>query len=324
MKILITGGAGYIGSVLVPMLLDEGHDVTVLDRFIYGDSSLAACVRYPNFHPFRVDVRDYGSVKPYLKDADAIIPLAALVGAPLCELNPVDAELVNRQALLWLFNEIPNNDQTIIMPTTESVYGTNAEVCTEETECAPLSKYGRDKLEVETALLERDRAVSLRLATVFGFSPRMRLDLLINDFTWRALKDRSISVFEAAYRRTSVHVRDVAAAFLHTLEMKDYSTEGGKFVERTRSGIYNVGAVHCTKLELCNAIQRQVPHFSYVVMGTPPKDSFGRDPDQRNYIVSDAKIRSTGFDPLMTLDAGISELLKGYEMLSNNRHGNVP
>lgn len=306
MKILVTGGAGYIGSILVPKLLDAGHEVTVIDNFLYRQSSLAEVCRHPKFKVYRADVRDIKAVSDHAKDADVIIPLAALVGAPLCDLNPVDAELVNLRAPLALF-EILSNDQLVVMPTTESVYGSNESVCTEETTSNPLSTYGRHKVEVEKALMSRTNSVSLRLATVFGMSPRMRLDLLINDFTWRALKDRAMVVFEGKYRRTCVHVTDVARAFMHVLEH-------GEMVGQ----IYNVGAVTVTKLYLCKAIKAQLPHFVFV------EAEVGKDADQRDYTVSDEKIRKTGYLPQVTLTEGITELLTGYKMLSNNRYGNMP
>jgi len=308
-NILVTGGAGYIGSVLVPMLLEAGHRVTVLDNARYQDNTLALCCINPLFAQHRVDVRDIEAVKPYLRDADCLIPLAALVGAPLCDLDPVDAILTNLRAPLGLF-ELCSRDQLIIMPTTESVYGAAAELCTENTPRRPLSTYGEHKVAVEDALLERGNSVSLRLATVFGMSPRMRLDLLVNDFTWRALKDRAFVVFEGHYRRTSVHVRDVARAFLHA-------------IDKELRGVFNVGAVHCTKLWLCEKLRQQVPYFSYEE-ASAPKDAQGRDPDQRNYVVLDAKIRATGYEPRITLEQGITELLMGYRMMGNNRHGNLP
>ena len=311
MKITMTGGAGYVGSVLVPLLLKEGYEVTVLDNFQYKENSLALCCRHPNFSVHRVDIRDTASLKPFLKEADVVIPLAALVGAPICDRKPHEAYHINLLAQLSILEAV-GHDQRVIMPTTESVYGSNAEICTEETACAPLSTYGKHKLEVEEDLLRHTNSVSLRLATVFGMSPRMRLDLLINDFTWRSLHDRAIVVFEGHYRRTSVHVQDVAAAFLHMLKY-----------DRLK-GIFNVGNVHCTKVELCEAIQRQVSHFSWSETTNVPKDEMGKDPDQRNYIVSDEKIRKEGFHYGWDLESGIKELLKGYVMLDNNRYGNVP
>lgn len=303
MKILVTGAAGYIGSILTPMLLAEGHSVTALDRFIYGnDTALASCCANPNFKIHRVDCRDMDAVRPHVKDADVVIPLAGLVGVPLGNLNPVDAELLNLKAQIGLF-DLLSHDQLVVMPTTESSYGSNADVCTEATPLNPLSTYALHKVAVEEALMARGNSISLRLATVFGMSPRMRLDLLVNDFTWRALKDRAFVVFEGKYRRTCVHVRDVASAFLHALDLP--------------MGIYNVGACTMTKLSLCESISLQVPGFTYV------EAPIAKDPDQRDYVVSMDKLEATGFHPGWTLEAGITELLKGYRAISNNRFGNV-
>ena len=302
MHILVPGGAGFIGSVLVPRLLAEGHRVTVLDSFLYRENSLAACCAHPNFDVYRVDCRDVPAVRPYLQDADVVIPLAGLVGAPVGDLNPVDAELLNLRAQINLFLQL-SAQQLVIMPTTESSYGKNAAICTEETPLNPLSTYARHKVKVEEALMDRINSTSLRLATVFGMSPRLRLDLLVNDFVWRAVKEKSIVVFEGHYTRTSVHVSDVARAFIHALDLAP-------------GQIYNVGAVTTTKIELCKAIQKQV-QFAYI------EGAIGWDSDQRNYHVSDAKFRATGFAPLVTLDQGIAELVKGYRTISNNRYGNV-
>lgn len=304
MKIMITGAAGYIGSILTPMLLAEGHEVVALDRFIYdNDTALASCSANPRFTQYRVDCRDMDAVRPHVAGADVVIPLAGLVGVPLGNLNPVDAELLNLKAQLGLFNLL-SHDQLVVMPTTESSYGSNLEICTEETKLNPLSTYALHKVAVEDALLARGNSISLRLATVFGMSPRMRLDLLVNDFTWRALKDRAFVVFEGKYRRTCVHVRDVARAFCHAID----TLEGG---------IYNVGACTMTKLTLCEEIAKQVPGFTYV------EAPIGTDPDQRDYIVSDEKIRATGYRPEWTLEAGIAELLKGYRALQGYRHRNA-
>lgn len=304
MKILVTGGSGYIGSVLTPMLLQEGHSVTVLDSMLYGQQSLALCAGHPNFDVYRVDCRDANAVRPYLAPADVVIPLAALVGAPLCDLNPVDAELINLKAPLELFTML-SSDQLVIMPTTESVYGKNAELCTEDTPTNPLSTYGLHKKHVENAMLARGNSISLRLATVFGMSPRMRLDLLVNDFVWRAQKDRAFVVFEGNARRTVVHVRDVAKAMIHALTLD------------SAFGIYNVGSVTVSKVSLCEAIKKQVPGFHYV------EAQYGTDPDARDYVVSDAKIRATGYEPDWELEAGIAELLKGYRIMRNTVYGNV-
>ena len=307
LRILVTGGAGFIGSILVPMLVEEGYDVTVVDSFIYrqqGATGLATMCRYPNFHIFRGDVRDPDALKPHLASADVIIPLAALVGAPLCNLNPVDAELVNYHHPKRLF-KLLSKDQLCVMPTTESAYGSNAEVCTEETPINPLSTYALHKAHVEEALLQRENSISLRLATVYGMSPRMRLDLLVNDFAWKAWKEGSILIFEHNFNRTVLHVRDAARAFLHALS------------EHFEHGIYNVGNDTVTKLGLCDELKKRLPNFYYTLM------PIGKDADQRNYQVSSAKLKATGFEYSVSLDQGIDELLKGFPMLTNSLHGNV-
>lgn len=306
MKILVTGGAGYLGSVLVPRLLEKGHKVTVLDTFAYGnDSTLAAYCAHPNFDIYRVDCRDISAMRPHLK-ADVIMPLAALVGAPICNLNPLDAQVLNLSAQIDLFNAL-SKDQRVINPSTESVYGRNTELCDESTPVAPLVSYGVQKLKVEKALSERGNAISFRQATLFGMSPRMRLDLMVNDFTWRAVKDRSLIVFEGGAMRTMCHVVDAARAFVHCL---DLNTKGHE--------IYNVGSIAISKVSLCAAIKEQVPEFCYV------EQQFSADPDARDYRVSEAKLEATGYKPSMTLETGIRELLAGYRCLSNSRHSNMP
>lgn len=305
MRILIPGGAGYLGSILVPMLVADGHEVTVIDRFLHKPSevSLAFLARHPNFDIHRVDVRDFEQVKPHLKAADVVIPLAGLVGAPLCDLNPVDAELVNLKHPLELIANL-SHDQVCIMPTTESAYGSNDEICTEETPTNPLSSYAKHKAIVEDALLQHEQSCSLRLATVFGMSPRMRLDLLVNDFAWKAYREGSILLFEHHFRRTMLHVVDASRAFIHAMD-------------KNLRGVYNVGDIHLTKLSLCDAIKKKLPKFYYTLM------PIGTDKDQRNYEVSSAKLQATGFDFTMDLSAGLDELLKGFRALGNNRYGNV-
>ena len=305
MKILVTGSHGYLGCVLVPMLLKEGHHVTALDNLLFGQSVLLEHSRNENFETHKVDVRDVSAVKPFLAGADVVIPLAGLVGAPICNQNPVDAELLNVTATQGLIDLLAPS-QLIIFPSSESVYGKQAELCDENTPAAPLVSYGRQKLAIERYLEGRANSISFRMATLFGLSERQRLDLLCNDFTWRALKDRALVVFEAHAMRTCLHVADAARAFLHCLPMRPEKHE-----------VYNIGSVVVSKLGLCEAIKRQLPEFFYV------EAQFATDPDARNYVVSDAKIRATGYAPTMTLDAAISELLRGYRMLSNNRHSNV-
>lgn len=318
MHILVTGGAGFIGSILVPELLKEGHKVVVIDNFMYSDTSLLGCCAHPNFDVHRVDCRDENAVRPHLKNADVVIPLASLVGVPAGNRNPVDAELINLRAPLALFNML-SHDQLAICPTTESSYGSNADICTEETPLNPLSIYAQHKVYVEDALMARGNSISLRLATVFGMSPRMRLDLLVNDFTYRAQRDRAFVVFEGAYRRTCVHVRDVARAFLHAIgsEIKWPDANRRANPNGLALGIYNVGACTMTKLSLCEAIAKQVPGFTFV------EAPVGTDPDKRDYIVDSSKIQATGFSYDWTLDNGIEELLKGYRCLSIGPHRNA-
>ena len=309
MNILVTGGAGYIGSILVPALLAEGHSVTVLDSFLYNQTSLLDCCNNPNLAIVRGDVRDERVVLPLLAKADAVMPLACLVGAPLCAQKPIEARSINLDAILMLLRHA-SPAQLFVSPTTNSGYGVGQEgvYCTEETPMNPISLYGRLKVELEKALLDHG-AVSLRLATVCGISPRMRLDLLVNDFTYRAVTDRFIVLFEAHFKRNYIHVRDVARAFLHALANFD-SMKGQP---------YNVGLsdANLSKMELCLEIKKQVPDFT--IMEAP----VGKDPDQRNYIISNDKIEATGFHPQVSIQSAIAELIKGYQVLRRNQYSNV-
>src|SRR6188474_3181895 len=282
-NVLVTGGAGYIGAILVPALLERSFSVTVVDNFMYGQDSLAAVCYHPNFSLVRGDVRSLDTMRPLLKDADIIIPLAALVGAPLCDRDPLAATSTNKQAIIDMLGLI-SRDQRVLLPITNSGYGVGeaGKFCTEETPIRPVSLYGRDKVEVETVLLDRHpSAISLRLATVFGMSPRMRLDLLVNDFTYRAYRDRFIVLFEAHFKRNYLHVRDAAAAFLHAIDN----------FESLKGEPYNVGLsdANLSKWELCERIQKQLPKFVFM------ESQVGKDPDQRDYIVSNDKIERTGF-----------------------------
>ena len=309
-NILVTGGAGYLGSTMVPMLLALGHKVTVVDNFMFKQSSLNQLCHDPNFDVVRGDIRSEATMAPLLKKADVIIPLAAYVGAPLCNADPVGAQTVNHDAIVMMLKHV-SAEQAILMPTTNSAYGTGDEnnFCTEVSPLRPISKYAIDKVAVEKKLMERENSISFRLATVFGMSPRMRLDLLVNDFAWRAVNDRFIVLFEGHFKRNYVHVRDVAFAFLHGL----------KNFEKMRGQIYNVGMsdANLSKTELCEILKRHLPEFYYV------EAAVGKDPDQRNYIVSNAKIEATGYHPSVKIDDGIAELIKGYRMIRNSVHGNI-
>lgn len=309
-SILITGGAGYIGSTLAPALLAAGHRVTVLDNFLFGQASLNQLCSDPNFDVYRGDAREAAVLEPLLRTADIIIPLAALVGAPLCNADKIGAESTNRDAILTLVR-LADKQQRILMPVTNSGYGIGQEgkFCTEETELRPITLYGRTKVEAERAVLDRGNAITLRLATVFGMSPRMRIDLLVNDFVYRAVQDRSVMLFEAHFKRNYIHIRDVARAFLHAIDN----------FETMRGEPYNVGLsdANLSKLELCSKIREQVPNFVFF------EAPIGEDPDKRDYIVSNEKIERTGFRPLFSLDDGIRELIKGYRMIRNTVYGNV-
>jgi nucleoside-diphosphate-sugar epimerase len=309
-NILVTGGAGYLGSILVPDLLALGHRVTVLDSFMYRQTSLNHVCHDPNFTVVRGDIRLKSTIAPLLKTADVIIPLAALVGAPVCNQDPVGATSTNRDAIITMLNHL-SQQQRMLMPTTNSAYGTGDKngFCTEESPLRPISQYAMEKVEVERHLMEHPGAISLRLATVFGMSPRMRLDLLVNDFTYRAVYDRFVVLFESSFKRNYIHVRDVSRAFQHALSNFD----------RMKGQIYNVGLsdANISKRELCERIRAAVPHFVFL------EAPVGKDPDQRNYIVSNAKIESTGFKATTSLDDGIRELVKGFAMIRNTVHGNI-
>jgi len=309
-NILVTGGAGYLGSTMVPDLLAAGHKVTVLDNFMFKQTSLNHCCYHPNFTVVKGDIRQKDTMSALMKEADVIIPLAALVGAPLCSLDPIGATTINHDAI-ELMLKLLSKDQIVLMPTTNSAYGTGDKnnYCNEESPLRPISQYAIEKVEIEKELMQHPNAISFRLATVFGMSPRMRIDLLVNDFTYRAVNDRFVVLFESHFKRNYIHVRDVSRVFQHALNNHD----------AMKGEIYNVGLsnANVSKKELCEHIQKKVPDFIFI------DEQIGKDPDQRNYIVSNEKIESTGFKTEFSLDRGIGELLKGYTMIKNSRYGNV-
>jgi nucleoside-diphosphate-sugar epimerase len=309
-SILLTGGAGYLGAVMVPALLAAGHRVTVLDNFLFKQNSLAAVCADPAFDVVRGDARDAAVLRPLVAKADIVIPLAALVGAPMCDADRIAAQSTNFDAVRTLL-DLLSPQQRVLMPVTNSGYGVGeqGQFCTEESPLKPLSLYGRSKVAAEAAVLDRGNALSFRLATVFGMSPRMRIDLLVNDFVYRALYDRAIILFEPHFKRNFIHIRDVARAFLHGIAQ----------FETLRDRAYNLGLsdANLSKWELCERIQAQLPNFAFL------EAPIGEDPDKRDYIVSNARIEGTGFQPAYSLDAGIAELIKGYRMLRNSRYSNV-
>jgi len=310
LSILVTGGAGYIGSILVPALLAEGHRVTVLDNFMFGQAPLNQLCADPSFNVQKGDARDPDVLKPLLKEVDLIIPLAALVGAPICDNDKVAAESTNRDAVLTLM-KLATPEQRLMMPITNSGYGVgeSGKFCTEDTPLRPISLYGRTKVEAEQAVLDRENSISFRLATVFGMSPRMRIDLLVNDFVYRAVNDRAVVLFEPHFKRNYIHVRDVARVFVHGIDN----------FERMRGRPYNVGLsdANLSKWELCAQIRKHLPNFVFF------EAPIGEDPDKRDYIVSNERIKDAGFVPEFSLDDGIRELIKGYRMLRKSTYGNI-
>jgi nucleoside-diphosphate-sugar epimerase len=309
-NILITGGAGYLGSVMTPALLEAGHRVTVLDNFMFAQNSLAQLCVNDRFDVVRGDARDMEIVAPLAAKADIVIPLAAIVGAPMCDRDQVAATTTNLDAVRDLAKSL-SPAQRILMPITNSGYGIGeaGKECTEDSPLRPITLYGRTKVEAERVALDRGNAISFRLATVFGMSPRLRIDLLVNDFVHRAVTDRTVVLFEAHFKRNYIHIRDVARAFLHGLDN----------FEAMKDMPYNVGLsdANLSKAELCERIKKHVPNFVYL------EAPVGEDPDKRDYIVSNARIEQTGFKPAYSLDDGIRELMKGYRMIRNTVYGNV-
>lgn len=309
-RVLVTGAAGYLGSILCEHLLDKGYHVTALDNLIYGPSALFHLCANPNFDFIKGDVRDEKLLNGLVKQADAIIPLAAIVGASACDRDPWLARSINLEAIQML-NRLRSPQQLIVFPNTNSGYGatSGAMYCTEESPLEPITLYGQVKVEAELALLDSPNVITLRLATVFGMSPRMRLDLLVNHFVYAALTDGYIVIFEKDFKRNYIHVRDVADCFLHCIEN----------AEPMLGRPYNLGldAANLSKEELALKVKEYIPNF-YIHFAP-----IGEDPDKRNYIVSNQRLREAGFEAKRSLDEGIAELLKGYRMLGRGQFKNV-
>jgi nucleoside-diphosphate-sugar epimerase len=309
-KILVTGGAGYIGSILVPTLLGKGYNVTVLDNLMYNQSSLLPCCSNPGFNFLRGDICDETLMTSLVPKFDIIIPLAAIVGAPACKANLTLAKIVNYDANMMLL-KLLSSSQQVLFPNTNSGYGVGGKdaFCTEESPLQPVSEYGIWKVEIEKALLDEGSAITFRLATVFGVSPRMRLDLLVNDFTYRAYRDKFIVLFEEHFRRNYIHIMDIANTFIFGINNYD----------KMKGQTFNVGmsSANLTKRQLCDKIKEYVPDL--YIHSAP----IGEDPDKRDYIVSNEKLESLGWKTNCTLDDGIKELLKGFRMMRVNQYGNI-
>jgi nucleoside-diphosphate-sugar epimerase len=301
-RVLVTGGLGYLGSITCEHLLAAGYEVTALDSLIYeGGQGLYHLCAHPDFDFIKGDVRDEAVMRKALRRADAVIHLAGIVGASACDRDPAMATSVNLDSVK-LLNRLRSPEQLVVFPNTNSGYGVTAgtSLCTEETPLEPISLYGRTKCQAERALLDSPNAVTFRLATVFGMSPRMRLDLLVNHFVHAAVKDGYLVLFEKDFKRNFVHVRDVADCFLHAL------ANGAEMAGRP----YNLGldSANLSKEQLALAVKKHVPKF-YIHFAP-----IGEDPDKRNYVVSSARLRDAGFEARRSLDAGIVELIKGYRM----------
>ena len=298
-NILVTGGAGYIGSILVPMLLQRGYKVRVLDNLMYGGKSLLPCFAYPDFEFMRGDVRKIEDLRTALEDMDAIVHLAAIVGFPACKKHPQLAEEVNHQATVLL--EGLRHDRPMIYASTGSNYGAlTDDVCTEETPLNPLTIYGKTKTAAEAYLLKRGNVVAYRYATAFGVAPRLRLDLLINDFVYQAVKNRNLIIYEKSFKRTFINVRDIALSMIYALEN----------FGRMRDEVYNVGSndMNYSKEEVALMIKDRIDYYLHFA-------EIGKDEDQRNYVVSSEKINKAGFSTTVGIDEGIDELIKVMDVI---------
>lgn len=301
-RVLITGGAGYLGSVMVPRLLDHAYQVTVLDNFMYRQESLFGVAQHPNFDIVFGDARDPEVLKPLVAKADLLVPLAAIVGAPACRRDQTAAKSINYDAVVTLL-ELASKEQRVFFPVSNSGYGVGekGKYCTEESPLRPISLYGITKVDAEKAVLDRGNCVTFRLATVFGPAPRMRLDLLVNDFTHRALTERVLVLFEAHFMRNYIHVGDIARTFHWAMENFD----------DVKNETYNVGlsSANMSKMDLAKKIREHVPELHIF------ESKIGEDPDKRDYIVSNEKIESRGWRSEYSIDDGIRGLIRVYQMV---------
>ena len=299
-KVLITGGAGYLGSVLTEVLLGKDYQVTILDNLIYKQTSVEPFAHHPNFDFVFGDVTNEPLLKSLVETHDVIIPLAAIVGMPACKAQPELTVKVNYEQVKNITEWI-TKDQKLIIPNTNSQYGSSIEIITEDSPFKPLSLYAETKCNAEKAVLDSGNGIALRLATVFGMSYRMRMDLLVQDFVYKAVTDGYLVLFESHFTRNYIHIRDVVGAFLFMIE--NY--------EKCNNNAFNVGltSANCTKLRLAQTIQTYVPDLVIV------ENDFKEDFDQRNYIVSNSKLENAGWIPTFTLEDGIKELIKGYQLI---------
>lgn len=309
MKIVITGASGYVGNILVRNLVENNFNVTAIDNFRYDNRQIYQLADFDNLSLIEGDVRDPHIIDLILKH-DLIVPLAAIVGAPLCDKYPLDAKSINFEAINTI-SQNKNSDQIIIYPTTNSGYGSTdgKSECDENSPLNPISIYGTTKSDAEKSVIDSGNSISLRLATVFGISPRMRMDLLVNNFVYKSLHEGCLTLFESHFIRNYIHIKDVSRAIIHCINN----------IEKMKNNIFNLGLsdANLSKKELANLIQNYIPNLAIL------EEEFTKDKDQRNYIVSNKKIEMTGFKPKHSINDGIEELLKAFKILKQNHFGNI-
>ena len=310
-RVLVTGGAGYLGSILVEYLLAKDHQVTVVDNFMYKQTSLLRFCSHVKFDVVNCDCRDFDKYKDAIDFSDFVFPLAAITGAPACDKDPDRSKKINFDAVWDLCRRLSRR-QVVIYPNTNSGYGIMEEgtsECTEESPLNPVSYYGKHKCRAEQAVMEGENSVTFRLATVFGVSSRMRLDLLVNDLVYRAVTDRAIALFEGDFKRNYISIHDVARAFVFAMNRIDH----------LRGQVYNLGldSANLSKRELCGKIKEQVPELEIF------ESKLGKDPDKRNYIVSNKKLENAGFKASVKIESGIFELLQAFRMIRRTEFSNL-